>query len=91
MKVIDGSGGETPAETRRRGENETNESHFRAAAPLREIHVMNENEIGTIILAAAIEIHRELGPGLLESVYEVVLARELSMNRTMVSLISNDL
>src|SRR5215203_3073747 len=39
---------------------------------------MNENEIGTLILAAAIEVHRELGPGLLESVYEVVLARELS-------------
>ena len=39
---------------------------------------MNENEIGTLILAAAIEVHRELGPGLLESVYEIVLARELS-------------
>ena len=38
---------------------------------------MTENEIGTLILAAAIEVHRELGPGLLESVYEVVLAREL--------------
>ena len=37
---------------------------------------MNENEIGTLILAAAIEVHRELGPGLLESVYEVVLACE---------------
>ena len=40
--------------------------------------MMNENEIGTQILAAAIEVHRELGPGLLESVYEVVLARELT-------------
>ncbi len=39
---------------------------------------MNENEIGTLILAAAIELHRDLGPGLLESVYEIVLARELS-------------
>lgn len=39
---------------------------------------MNENNIGTRILAAAIEIHRELGPGLLESVYEIVLSRELS-------------
>jgi GxxExxY protein len=38
---------------------------------------MHENEIGTLILAAAIEVHRELGPGLLESVYEIVLAREL--------------
>lgn len=40
---------------------------------------MNENEIGTLILAAAIEVHRELGPGLLESVYEVVLAKELAL------------
>jgi GxxExxY protein len=40
---------------------------------------MTENEIGTLILNAAIEVHRELGPGLLESVYEAVLARELSL------------
>ncbi len=39
---------------------------------------MTENEIGTIIVGTAIEIHRDLGPGLLESVYEVVLAHELS-------------
>jgi GxxExxY protein len=38
---------------------------------------MNENEIGTIIVKSAIDVHRELGPGLLESVYEVVLGREL--------------
>ncbi len=39
---------------------------------------MHENEIGTQVLRAAINVHRELGPGLLESVYEVILARELS-------------
>ena len=39
---------------------------------------MKENEIGTMLLEAAIQIHRELGPGLLETVYEVILARELS-------------
>ena len=39
---------------------------------------MTENEIGTRVLEAAILVHRELGPGLLEAVYEVVLARELS-------------
>ena len=39
---------------------------------------MNENEIGTRVLEAAISVHRELGPGLLETVYEVVLTRELS-------------
>ncbi len=38
---------------------------------------MDENEIGTVLLNIAIEVHRELGPGLLESVYEVVLAHEL--------------
>jgi GxxExxY protein len=38
---------------------------------------MNENEIGTIIIETAIDIHRKLGPGLLESVYEVILAHEL--------------
>jgi GxxExxY protein len=39
---------------------------------------MTENEIGTIVVDAAVAVHRELGPGLLETVYEVVLARELS-------------
>jgi GxxExxY protein len=38
---------------------------------------MTENEIGTICVDAAIGVHRELGPGLLESVYEIVLAYEL--------------
>jgi len=38
---------------------------------------MNENEIGTEILKSAIDIHRDLGPGLLESVYEVILEQEL--------------
>lgn len=39
---------------------------------------MEENDIGTRVLEVAITIHRALGPGLLETVYEVVLARELS-------------
>ncbi len=38
---------------------------------------MNENEIGKIVVDTAIDIHRELGPGLLESVYEIVLVAEL--------------
>jgi len=38
---------------------------------------MDENEIGTIVIESAIAVHRNLGPGLLESVYEVVLAHEL--------------
>jgi len=39
---------------------------------------MTENEIGTIVVDAAVKIHLALGPGLLESVYEVILAHELS-------------
>jgi len=31
------------------------------------------------IIGAAIEVHRHLGPGLLESVYEECLCRELSL------------
>ena len=38
---------------------------------------MTENEIAEIIVDAAFHIHKSLGPGLLESVYEVVLAHRL--------------
>ena len=38
---------------------------------------MTENEIAEKILDAAFAIHRSLGPGLLESVYEVALAHKL--------------
>ena len=38
---------------------------------------MTENEIGTIVLEVAIHVHREMGPGLLESVYEVIIFHEL--------------
>jgi GxxExxY protein len=39
---------------------------------------MNENEIAKEIVNAAFKIHTRLGPGLLESVYETVLAYELT-------------
>jgi GxxExxY protein len=38
---------------------------------------MTENEISKVILESAIAVHKELEPGLLESVYEIVLAYEL--------------
>jgi GxxExxY protein len=38
---------------------------------------MTENEIAKLVLDAAFAVHTKLGPGLLESVYEVVLAYEL--------------
>lgn len=38
---------------------------------------MNENEIGTIVLNIAFELHRNLGPGIYERVYEAILAKKL--------------
>ncbi len=38
---------------------------------------MQENEIGGIVVDLAIQVHRETGPGLLETVYEVILADQL--------------
>ena len=37
---------------------------------------MTDNELTHAIIGAAIEVHRQLGPGLLESAYEECLARE---------------
>lgn len=38
---------------------------------------MHENDIGTVIVDCEVHLHQDLGPGLLETVYEVVLARKL--------------
>ena len=38
---------------------------------------MTENEISYNVIGIAIELHRKLGPGLLESVYENTLAYDL--------------
>jgi GxxExxY protein len=38
---------------------------------------MTENEISHKIIGCAIELHKALGPGLLESVYEAALAYDL--------------
>ncbi|MBI5915926.1 MAG: GxxExxY protein [Bacteroidetes bacterium] len=49
---------------------------------------MNEetyNAITSKIISACIEVHRHLGPGLLESVYEVCLVDELKMKGLRVS------
>jgi GxxExxY protein len=40
---------------------------------------MRENELTESIIGAAIEVHRALGPGLLESAYEECLCRELTL------------
>jgi GxxExxY protein len=39
------------------------------------------NELTELLIGCAIEVHRTLGPGLLESAYEVCLCRELSLRR----------
>ena len=38
-----------------------------------------EENLTREIIGAAIEVHRELGPGLLESIYEACLCRELAL------------
>ncbi|WP_372807496.1 GxxExxY protein [Pontiella sp.] len=40
---------------------------------------MTENELSKEIIGAAIEVHRHLGPGLLESAYEEALCCELDL------------
>ncbi len=45
-------------------------NHKNSLAPL-------EDQIGTQIVDAALKIHRQLGPGLLESAYQACLAYEL--------------
>ena len=39
---------------------------------------MRENQIGDVIVRGAMTVHTALGPGLLESVYELCLVHELS-------------
>ena len=40
---------------------------------------MNENDLSYLIRVAAFKVHSALGPGLLESVYEVALSHELKI------------
>ena len=40
---------------------------------------MDENDIGTVLVDCAVKLHQDLGPGLLESVYEVTLAHKLKV------------
>ncbi|MFZ5509007.1 MAG: GxxExxY protein [Pseudomonadota bacterium] len=44
---------------------------------------MDENTLSNRVIGAAIEVHRILGPGLLESVYELALERELALQGMM--------
>jgi len=40
---------------------------------------MNINELSNKVIGAAIEVHKEIGPGLLESAYEECLCHELKL------------
>ncbi len=40
---------------------------------------MTINELSGVVIGAAIEVHKELGPGLLESAYENCLCHELQL------------
>lgn len=40
---------------------------------------MHENELTNLVIGAAIEVHKNLGHELLESAYEICLARELEL------------
>jgi len=46
---------------------------------------MTENEIATTIVDAAFRIHKTLGPGLLESVYQAILNFELQQRGLLVA------
>ena len=42
------------------------------------------DEASRVVVGAAIEVHRQLGPGLLESIYERALAHELTLQGAVV-------
>ena len=42
--------------------------------------IRQEDELSNKIIGSAIEVHRHLGPGLLESAYEECLCREFAIN-----------
>jgi GxxExxY protein len=42
---------------------------------------MKANEVSQAVIGSAIEVHRTLGPGLLESAYEECLAREFALRQ----------
>lgn len=56
--------------------NPTPTNHFDSLSQRRKD--MNENDLSRIVIGACLKIHRTLGPGLFESVYEKLLGYELT-------------
>ncbi len=42
---------------------------------------MKENEVSHAVIGAAIDVHKELGPGLVEKIYEEALCHELHLRK----------
>lgn len=49
--------------------------------PIDENELCRANAIGSVVVDAAIEVHRTLGPGFLESVYEAAMCHELRLRK----------
>ena len=56
-----------------------NKSFTAENAEVAEMKADELNQLSEAVIGAAIEVHRALGPGLLESTYEMCLCRELSL------------
>ncbi len=50
---------------------------------------MTENEIGKIVVDSAINVHKVLGPGLLESAYEAQLLSYLKLSECKLGFLLN--
>ncbi len=62
----------------RRGVKQLNSHATARRRNVKKENMMTENEIAKKIMDAAFDIHRNLGPGLLETVYEIILAKKLT-------------
>lgn len=54
-------------------------TYHRGTETQRKKQYMRENEVSEKIIKCAIETHKELGPGLLESIYEECLCKEFEL------------
>src|SRR5215510_8868414 len=73
---LDGSEFSQSQIVRRRGRHVNSDCVSCSITPMHPI-----NDVSSAIIGAAIEVHRILGPGLLESAYEQSLAHELSLRQ----------